>query len=178
MDPLSITARLLQQLFAVSRTIVRYVDQVRNPDKRVTVGCLGIEIDTLSMHLKAFDNTLKDHKSSYSRSLSEGDAKYLECVHVSIRYCQQTIQSLEEAIKRSLKGEEIAMYTQQIESYRQTIELAMQWMSLYFPLCCPWGGAMDLWLIEQVIGAENTTCNDGECHQVGHIVANNRRNTR
>jgi len=160
MDPISITARLLQQLFAVSRTIVRYVDQVRNPDKRVTVGCLGIEIDTLSMHLKAFDNTLKDQMSSYSRSLSEGDAKYLECVHVSIRYCQQTIQSLEEVlkddidsrngiwnkwtrpIKRSLKEDEIAMYTQQIESYRQTIWLAMQWMSLYFPLSCPWGGPL------------------------------------
>jgi hypothetical protein len=198
MDPHSITfstTTLLQQLFTVSRTLITYLDHVRNPDK--CLGYLRVEIDSLSTLLKAFDNTLKDPMSSYSRSLSEGyeDAEYLECVRVSIKYCQQTIQSLEDALKEdmasgngivkrlirpiklSLKGDEIAMYRQQIVSYRETIGLASQWMSVYFPPALSLGLCRGPWLIKQVIGVENTTCNEHACHQIGNIVANNRQNT-
>lgn len=155
MDPLSLTvatATLLDLSIKVSGAIIGYADKVQNPDK--CINFLRVEIDSLSSLLKSFNATLRDPMTTHSISQLETrhDGEYWQHVRLSIGYCQQTIEGLEDILDKvmgsrkglvgrmirpvrlGLKTEDIAMYRQQIISYREAIGLALQWISVHVPL--------------------------------------------
>ena len=144
MDPLSITTGVLSLLAACVRTgmmLKDFYDSAAIADTKVK-GLLT-EVESFTQVLRLMKETLGQEKVQTSFQVTGHIGNHLSNLATSIRDGQETLLQLQETIERVNKSvtllngprkhlrlrsaaDEIAIYQQQIRSYRDTLQLTLQ----------------------------------------------------
>jgi len=154
MDPITIvstSAALAVTCVKLSGYIYTIVDKVRTVDNAVRV--LGVEIESLSHVLRAISTKFDDQslaKAALSTQTGH-EVQHWENVRRSMGDCKETLARLErvfeklnkgdslsgflwrpskKTIKFNMKAETISLLKQEIECYRQTMQLSLQLISV------------------------------------------------
>jgi hypothetical protein len=154
MDPITIvstSAALAVSCVKLSGYIYTIVDKVRTVDNAVRV--LGVEIESLSHVLRAISTSFDDQslaKGALSAQTGH-EVQHWENVQRSMGDCKETLTRLErvfeklnkgdslsgflwrpskKTIKFNMKAETISLLKQEIECYRQTMQLSLQLISV------------------------------------------------
>lgn len=144
MDPLSLTTGVLSLLAACVRTgmmLKDFYDSAAIADTKVK-GLLT-EVESFTQVLRLMKETLEQEKVQTSFQATGHIGNHLSNLATSIRDGQETLLQLQETIERVNKSvtlldgarkhlrlrsaaDEIAIYQQQIRSYRDTLQLTLQ----------------------------------------------------
>jgi len=147
MDPLSIvvaSGALVKLCTKLSKLLYTFINGARHVNK--TVQALQSEIDALSCVLASINTSFKDH--AYALKATTGhERRHWECVEKSMNDCYRTLESLKNVlekvkkdggfflrpikqVKLKMNSAEIITLKQQIQSYKETMNLSLQIISL------------------------------------------------
>jgi len=145
-EPISIGITATQ-LVETCAKIYTMVNQTRNVD--ASIGVLGVEINSLCEVLNAMHESFNDPSLATIDMQTGHEAQHWRNVKRSLQDCTGTLKSLAEildALKQSggrffqrprkqinlqLKLREIGVLKEQVTSYRQTMQLSMQLLTVY-----------------------------------------------
>lgn len=147
MEALSIVSASVS-VAKLCRQIYTIIDSVKNVDTSIRV--LGIEINSLSGVLETINATFSEESlaSSVVELHMGHEGQYWQTVKQSINDCRATLTSLERILegvrleegqilrqprtrmKLTWRSTEITLHKQQIAAYRQTLQLALQMITL------------------------------------------------
>jgi len=154
MDPFSIvttSATLVDRCAKLTEYLYKYVKKIQNVDTAVQV--LQLEITTLQRVLGSIGTSFSDPAMAQValETLTGHEAQHWENVKRSMEDCEVTLTDLDKIlenvtnvgdgffrraktqVKLDMKSTKMTLLKQQVTAYRQTMQLSLQMLTVYFP---------------------------------------------